>query len=93
VFGKSKNLLLSVLFFPFTEPSSAEIDIYWGLKKQRQITELPKELGWLEIGCMVDPNVLKNCGINPEESLNGLHLEWGERIANVVVPNYIFVRS
>jgi phenylalanyl-tRNA synthetase alpha chain len=53
-------------YFPFTEPS-AEIDIYWGLKP-KQITE-SKGTGWLEIGgCgMVDPNVLKNCGINPDE--------------------------
>ncbi|MCB1590278.1 MAG: phenylalanine--tRNA ligase subunit alpha, partial [Xanthomonadales bacterium] len=41
-------------FFPFTEPS-AEVDIRWGDR-------------WLEVlGCgMVHPNVLRNCGIDPE---------------------------
>jgi phenylalanyl-tRNA synthetase alpha chain len=41
-------------YFPFTEPS-AEVDIRWGER-------------WLEVlGCgMVHPNVLKNCGIDPE---------------------------
>jgi phenylalanyl-tRNA synthetase alpha chain len=63
-----------------TEPS-AEIDIYWGLKP-KQIT-ITKGTGWLEIGgCgMVDPNVLKNCGINPDE-YNGFAFGMGvERIA------------
>jgi hypothetical protein len=38
---------------------------------------ITKGTGWLEImGCgMVDPNVLKNCGINPDE-YNGFALEW-----------------
>jgi len=46
-------------FFPFTEPS-AEMDIWWQPKG--------KEGRWLEIlGCgMVDPNVLRNVGIDPE---------------------------
>jgi phenylalanyl-tRNA synthetase alpha chain len=54
--------------------ASAEIDIYWGLKP-KQITN-HKGTGWLEIGgCgMVDPNVLKNCGINPGTTV--LPLEW-----------------
>lgn len=43
-------------YFPFTEPS-IEIDILWQGKK------------WLEImgAGMVHPNVLRNCGINPDE--------------------------
>jgi phenylalanyl-tRNA synthetase alpha chain len=47
-------------FFPFTEPS-AEMDIWWQPKG--------KEGRWLEIlGCgMVDPNVLINVGIDPEQ--------------------------
>lgn len=46
-------------FFPFTEPS-AEVDIWWEPKG--------KPGRWMEImGCgMVDPNVLKNVGIDPE---------------------------
>ena len=54
-------------YFPFTEPS-AEVDVYWGLETQADY-RITKGTGWLEIGgCgMVDPNVLKNCGIDPEE--------------------------
>jgi phenylalanyl-tRNA synthetase alpha chain len=46
-------------YFPFTEPS-AEVDIAW--QQQDGSTR------WLEVlGCgMVHPNVLRNCGIDPE---------------------------
>ncbi len=66
MFGKSK-IRLRPSYFPFTEPS-AEVDIYWGLKTETDY-RITKGTGWLEImGCgMVDPNVLKNCGINQEE--------------------------
>ena len=66
MFGKSR-IRLRPSYFPFTEPS-AEIDIYWGLKTETDY-RITKGTGWLEIGgCgMVDPNVLKNCGINPDE--------------------------
>ncbi len=53
-------------FFPFTEPS-AEMDI----RCDRSGKEIKVGEGddWLEIlGCgMVHPNVLKNCGLDPEE--------------------------
>jgi phenylalanyl-tRNA synthetase alpha chain len=54
-------------YFPFTEPS-AEMDIFLGTETE-QDKRLTKGTGWLEIlGCgMVDPNVLKNCGIDPEK--------------------------
>ncbi|MFA7488715.1 MAG: phenylalanine--tRNA ligase subunit alpha [Lysobacteraceae bacterium] len=47
-------------YFPFTEPS-AEVDIAWDRGDG-------SEPGWLEVlGCgMVHPNVLRNCGIDPE---------------------------
>ena len=80
MFGKSK-IRLRPSYFPFTEPS-AEVDIYWGLKTETDY-RITKGTGWLEImGCgMVDPNVLKNCGINPEE-YNGFAFGIGiERIA------------
>ena len=66
LFGKSK-IRLRPSYFPFTEPS-AEVDVYWGLETESDY-KITKGTGWLEIGgCgMVDPNVLKNCGINPEE--------------------------
>ena len=80
MFGKSK-IRLRPSYFPFTEPS-AEIDIYWGLKTETDY-RITKGTGWLEIGgCgMVDPNVLTNCGINPDE-YNGFAFGMGvERIA------------
>ena len=55
-FGGEVHSRLRPSYFPFTEPS-AEFDI-----------SLP-DGGWLELGgCgMVHPNVLRNCGIDPEE--------------------------
>ena len=66
LFGKNR-IRLRPSYFPFTEPS-AELDIYWGLESETD-HRITKGTGWLEIlGCgMVDPNVLKNCGIDPEE--------------------------
>ncbi len=66
MFGKSK-IRLRPSYFPFTEPS-AEVDIYWGLETETDY-RITKGTGWLEImGCgMVDPNVLKNANIDPNE--------------------------
>ncbi len=80
MFGKSK-IRLRPSYFPFTEPS-AEIDIYWGLENETDY-RITKGTGWLEIGgCgMVDPAVLTNCGIDPEE-YSGFAFGMGvERIA------------
>ena len=65
LFGKSK-IRLRPSYFPFTEPS-AEVDVYWGLETETDY-KMTKGTGWLEImGCgMVDPNVLSNCGIDPD---------------------------
>lgn len=65
MFGKSR-IRLRPSYFPFTEPS-AEVDVYWGLETETDY-RMTKGTGWLEImGCgMVDPNVLKNCNIDPE---------------------------
>jgi phenylalanyl-tRNA synthetase alpha chain len=53
-------------FFPFTEPS-AEVDI--GCKRSRDELKIGEGDDWLEVlGCgMIHPNVLKNCGIDPNE--------------------------
>jgi len=53
-------------YFPFTEPS-AEVDI--GCSRKGGELKLGAGGDWLEIlGCgMVHPNVLKNCGIDPEK--------------------------
>ena len=66
LFGKTK-IRLRPSYFPFTEPS-AEVDIYWGLNSEADY-RITKGTGWLEImGCgMVDPNVLKNVGIDSKE--------------------------
>ena len=66
IFGTAE-IRLRPSYFPFTEPS-AEVDIYWGLETEADY-RITKGTGWLEImGCgMVDPQVLKNCNIDPEE--------------------------
>ena len=59
-YGQDVQYRFRASFFPFTEPS-AEMDVWWQPKG--------KEGRWLEVlGCgMVDPNVLKNVGIDPEK--------------------------
>ena len=54
LFGPDVKLRFRAHFFPFTEPS-AEMDFWWQDR-------------WLEWGgCgMIHPNVLANCGIDPE---------------------------
>ncbi|HEY8373494.1 MAG TPA: phenylalanine--tRNA ligase subunit alpha [Pseudonocardiaceae bacterium] len=59
MFGDESRTRLRPSFFPFTEPS-AEVDVWFPQKKGGP--------GWVEWGgCgMVDPNVLRACGIDPE---------------------------
>ncbi|MGC6479994.1 MAG: phenylalanine--tRNA ligase subunit alpha [Flavobacteriaceae bacterium] len=83
LFGKSQ-IRLRPSYFPFTEPS-AEVDIYWGLETETDY-RITKGTGWLEImGCgMVDPNVLQNCNIDPEQ-YSGYAFGMGiERIAMLI---------
>ncbi|MCF8275256.1 MAG: phenylalanine--tRNA ligase subunit alpha [Flavobacteriales bacterium] len=65
-YGPETKIRLRPSYFPFTEPS-AEMDVYWGLETEADY-RITKGTGWLEVlGCgMVDPNVLKSCGIDPE---------------------------
>jgi len=60
-FERSLAVRFRPSYFPFTEPS-AEVDIGWEKGDG-------SEPGWLEIlGCgMVHPNVLRGCGVDPEE--------------------------
>ncbi len=60
-FGPGAEVRLRPSFFPFTEPS-AEVDM-----KIRLRPDQPER--WMELGgCgMVHPNVLRGCGIDPEE--------------------------
>jgi phenylalanyl-tRNA synthetase alpha chain len=59
IFGERSKTRLRPHFFPFTEPS-AEVDVWFEEKKGGP--------GWVEWGgCgMVNPNVLRACGVDPE---------------------------
>ncbi|TNC19835.1 phenylalanine--tRNA ligase subunit alpha [Amycolatopsis alkalitolerans] len=59
MFGEKSKTRLRPHFFPFTEPS-AEVDVWFEEKKGGP--------GWVEWGgCgMVNPNVLRACGVDPE---------------------------
>lgn len=83
MFGPDTRIRLRPSYFPFTEPS-AEMDINCHICGGKGCA-LCKGTGWVEIlGCgMVDPNVLKNCGIDPEV-YSGYAFGMGvERIANL----------
>ena len=71
-------------FFPFTEPS-AEMDV----KYERVGSEVRIGQGeaWMEIlGCgMVHPNVLKNCGLDPDEYQG---FAWGMGVDRLAMLKY-----
>jgi len=64
LFGEKTRIRLRPSFFPFTEPSG-EMDVSCSCSGKG--CRLCKHTGWLEVlGCgMVDPNVLKDCNIDP----------------------------
>ena len=66
MFGKDIQIRFRPSYFPFTEPS-AEIDISCLICKGDGCN-VCKHSGWVEIAGsgMVHPNVLRNCGIDPE---------------------------
>ncbi len=66
MYGPETKIRLRPSYFPFTEPS-AEMDVWMGTDTDTT-KRLTKGTGWLEVlGCgMVDPNVLKNCNIDPD---------------------------
>ena len=83
MFGADTKIRLRPSFFPFTEPS-AEMDISCNLCGGKGCP-FCKHTGWVEIlGCgMVDPNVLRNCNIDPD-IYSGYALGMGiERITNL----------
>lgn len=83
MFGAETEIRLRPSYFPFTEPS-AEMDISCNICGGKGCP-FCKHTGWVEIlGCgMVDPNVLINCGIDPEE-YSGYAFGMGiERITNL----------
>ncbi|MEK6653853.1 MAG: phenylalanine--tRNA ligase subunit alpha, partial [Thermodesulfobacteriota bacterium] len=67
VFGEDTALRFRPSFFPFTEPS-AEVDIRCVMCSGRGC-RVCGQSGWLEIlgSGMVDPEVFKNVGYDPEE--------------------------
>ena len=79
--GENTKIRFRPHHFPFTEPS-AEADVSCFVCGGKGCRVCKKE-GWIELlGCgMVHPNVLKNCGIDPEE-YSGFAFGFGvERIA------------
>lgn len=66
MFGPETKIRLRPSYFPFTEPS-AEMDISCNICGGKGCA-FCKGTGWVEIlGCgMVDPNVLRACGIDPD---------------------------
>jgi phenylalanyl-tRNA synthetase alpha chain len=71
-------------FFPFTEPS-AEVDIQ--CSRRGGEIRFGEGTDWLEIlGCgMVHPNVLRNCGLDPDE-VQGF--AWGMGIDRIAMLKY-----
>ena len=67
MFGEKTKIRLRPSYFPFTEPS-AEVDVSCNMCNSKGCN-VCKYTGYLEIlGCgMVDPNVLKNCGIDSKK--------------------------
>ena len=67
MFGKNVQVRFRPSYFPFTEPS-AEMDVSCFICGGSGC-RICKHSGWVEIlGCgMVHPNVLENCGIDPEK--------------------------
>src|ERR1700742_1100135 len=71
-------------FFPFTEPSM-EVDIQ--CRREKGEVRFGEGNDWLEIlGCgMVHPNVLRNCGLDPEEYQG---FAWGMGIDRIAMLKY-----
>jgi len=69
IFGAGLPVRLRPSFFPFTEPS-AEVDIAcFGCQRDGSPCRLCKSSGWVEIlgAGMIDPNVFRAVGYDPEE--------------------------
>jgi len=66
LFGEEREVRLRPSFFPFTEPSF-EVDVTCS-KCNGKGCSMCKDTGWIEIlgSGQVHPNVLRNCGYDPE---------------------------
>lgn len=78
------NMRFRPSFFPFTEPS-LEVDIQ--CRRDKGEVRFGEGEDWLEIlGCgMVHPNVLKNCGLDPDEYQG---FAWGMGIDRIAMLKY-----
>src|SRR5438270_2266381 len=78
------NMRFRPSFFPFTEPS-LEVDIQ--CKRDKGEIRFGEGAEWMEIlGCgMVHPNVLRNCGLDPDEYQG---FAWGLGIDRVAMLKY-----
>ncbi len=67
MFGEDRQIRLRPSFFPFTEPS-VEVDVSCGLCGGKGCS-VCKNTGWIEIlgAGMVNDNVLRMCGYDPEK--------------------------
>ena len=85
MFGQDIQIRFRPSFFPFTEPS-AEIDVTCLICKGKGCN-ICKHTGWVEIGgCgMVDPNVLQQSGIDPEQYSG---YAWGMGIERIAMLKY-----
>lgn len=78
------NMRFRPSFFPFTEPS-LEVDIQ--CRRDKGEIRFGEGTDWLEIlGCgMVHPNVLRNCGLDPDEYQG---FAWGMGIDRIAMLKY-----
>ena len=82
--GRHVNMRFRPSFFPFTEPS-LEVDIQ--CRRDKGEIRFGEGEDWLEIlGCgMVHPNVLRACGIDPDEYQG---FAWGMGIDRIAMLKY-----
>jgi phenylalanyl-tRNA synthetase alpha chain len=80
LFGEERSVRIRTSFFPFTEPSvEADVECFICAGAGCRVCE---QEGWIEVGGagVVDENVLRNVGYDPEE-VSGFAFGWGlERI-------------
>lgn len=85
MFGGDVKVRFRPSYFPFTEPS-AEMDVSCFICDSKGCN-VCKHTGWVEIlGCgMVHPNVLSNCGIDPEKYSG---FAWGMGVERTTMMQY-----
>ena len=80
LFGDERSVRIRTSFFPFTEPSvEADVECFICSGRGCRVCEYE---GWIEVGGagVVDENVLRNVGYDPEQ-VSGFAFGWGlERI-------------